>query len=66
MTIWEALFGTPERAANTLDNAALASIDYCCMLGELKCANCPYEYDRYGCEHGGMTELEWLNREVEE
>lgn len=72
MTIWERLFGTPERTARTLDEMAPTSLDYCYMLDaltddhEVKCKNCMYESDRYGCYPREMTLLEWLNREVVE
>ena len=72
MTVYEALFGTPERTAKTLDEMELNEIDYCYALDaltddrETKCRNCMYEYDRYGCEQTDMTILQWLNKEVDE
>lgn len=71
MTVYEALFGTPERAAKTLDEMALNSIDYCYALDALtddreeKCRNCPYDFDGYSCEQTGMTILQWLEKEAE-
>lgn len=71
MTIYETLFGTPERAAKTLDEMALSTLDYCYALDaltydrETKCRNCLCDFDRYGCEQTGMTVLEWLEREVD-
>lgn len=76
MTIYEALFGTPERAAKTLsdDGMALDPIDSCWLTEVIhdgrqghdspRCRNCLYEYDRYGCERRDITLLEWLNQEV--
>ncbi len=72
MTVFEALFGTPERAARTLVELDCTSLEYCCMLDALsddpsvKCKNCKYDPDRYGCEPKSITELEWLNQEVDE
>ena len=77
VTIWEALFGTPERAAKTLsdDGMALDQIDSCWLAEAIdgenfgpegRCRNCLYEYDRYGCERSDVTLLEWLSREVAE
>lgn len=72
MTVYEALFGTPERAAKTLDEMALNALDYCCALDaltddrEVKCRNCPYDFGRYGCEQTDMTVLQWLEKEVAE
>lgn len=70
MTIWERLFGTPERTAKTLRSAEFLTQDYCFMLdalsddNEVKCRNCLYEYDRYGCEPKDMRLIDWLNSEV--
>lgn len=72
MTMWETLFGTPERTAATLSEVVLNGVDFCLMLDalgddvEAKCRNCIYEYDRYGCEETGATMLEWLRMEVTE
>ena len=72
MTVYEALFGTPERAAKTLDEMALNALDYCYALDaltddrEAKCRNCPYDFGRYGCEQTDMTVLQWLEKEVAE
>lgn len=72
MTIWERLFGTPERAAKTLNSASLATYDYCDFMDtisrdkKVKCANCPYEYAPYGCEPKDMRWIDWLQQEVDE
>lgn len=72
MTIWEALFGTPERAAKTLNEMQLIDSDYCDMMDALsrdqdtKCRNCAYEYVPYECEPRDMKYIEWLNSEVVE
>lgn len=71
MTVWEMLFGTPERTASTLDG--MDQIDVCYWMDDVnvgkrcpeKCKNCLYDYDRYGCEKKDMTELEWLMQEVD-
>ena len=70
MTVYEALFGTPERAAKTLDEMALNTLDYCYALDALtdyraKCRNCLCDFGRYGCEQTDMTVLQWLEKEVE-
>lgn len=72
MTIYEKLFGTPERAANTLEY--VDQIDACDFMnavsnGKLppeKCQGCLFDYDRYGCEQKDMTLVEWLTQEVSE
>ena len=72
MTIYEALFGTPERAAKALNLADISTDDYCCMMfalsddEDIRCKNCPYEYDNYGCEPRDMTYLDWLKQGVVE
>ncbi|MBR3318737.1 MAG: hypothetical protein IKG21_13045 [Atopobiaceae bacterium] len=75
MTIWERLFGTPERAARTLEEAFLDSDAYCDMLDAIgdrptlaeKCANCYCYKDKYGeCRMSGLTALEWLSHEFVE
>ena len=69
MTIYEALFGTPERAARTLEEGAFNATDFCFMLNALngersfKCANCLYDYDGFSCVKDN-TISEWLNSEV--
>lgn len=70
MTIYEKLFGTPERVAKTLDEVVFGSQDFCWVLDALsddhktKCKNCPYDYDRYGCEPKGISLIDWLRQEV--
>lgn len=62
MTIYEKLFGTPERAAMSLREAALERYDYCYMMDVFgrewddkhkgcytKCMDCLYEFDDYAC-----------------
>jgi len=72
MTVYEALFGTPERVAKTLDEMALNALDYCYALDaltddrEAKCRNCLYSCDGYSCEQTDMTVLQWLEKEVAE
>jgi hypothetical protein len=72
MTIWETLFGTPEKAARALNEMALDTTDVCWLMDAVseerkdKCVSCLYEYDRYGCEQKDMTLVEWLNQEVSE
>ena len=72
MTIYEKLFGTPERAAKTLDALAVGQLEVCWLMDELcsdkekKCELCRYEYDHYGCEDVGVTCIDWLTREVVE
>lgn len=73
MTIYEALFGTPERAAKALMMADINTNDYCCMMfalsddEDIRCKNCPYEYRvTHRCEPRDMTYLDWLKQEVAE
>lgn len=72
MTIYEALFGTPERAAKTLIKADLNAMDYCFVLRvlsddeDIRCKNCRYECNNYVCEPRDMTYLDWLKQEVAE
>lgn len=72
MTNYEAFFGTPERAAKTMDEVVLDGQDFCFMMDALsmdrdvKCRNCINENDRYGCERKPVTYLEWLMQEVDE
>ncbi|MBQ3339788.1 MAG: hypothetical protein IJG82_09415 [Atopobiaceae bacterium] len=71
MTVWEKLFGTPERTAQTLEG--MDQIDVCYWMDDVnigklppeKCEGCLFEYDRYGCERKDMTDLDWLRMEVE-
>ena len=55
---WHELFGTPERAAQTLEKAELETLDYCAMVDH-RCDECRYEFDRYGCCDPTPL-LEWL------
>ena len=72
MTIYEKLFGTPERAASTLEY--VDQIDACDFMdvssnGKLppeSCQGCLFDYDRYGCEQKDMPLVGWLTQEVEE
>lgn len=72
MTIWERLFGTPEATTKTLNEVVFGSQDFCWMLDALssdkdvKCRNCMYDYDGYGCEPKDMRIVEWLMQEVSE
>jgi hypothetical protein len=53
------LFGTPERAARTLEELELDQLNWC--RGTDYCEKCPYEFDRYGCyPPDGFSLLEWL------
>lgn len=71
MTIYERLFGTPERAAELL--GWIDQIDTCEYMDTVhdgasvpeKCVGCMFEYDLYGCERTDMTVLEWLRQDVE-
>ena len=72
MTIWEKLFGTPERTAQTLEG--MDQIDVCYWMDYVnvgkrppeKCEGCLFECDRYGCERKDMTDLDWLRTVVDE
>lgn len=72
MTVWEKLFGTPERAAKTIEY--VDQIDACDWMGGVnadtyppeKCRGCIFDYDHYGCESKGMSVLEWLTQETDE
>ena len=72
MTVWEKLFGTPERAAESLDY--VDQIDACDWMkhvnkGEFppeRCVGCIFDHDPYGCELKDMSISEWLNQEVAE
>ena len=56
---YERLFGTPERAARTLEEFELDQLNWC--RGTEYCESCPYEFDRYGCYlPDGFELLEWL------
>lgn len=71
MTIYERLFGTPERAARTLEEMMVTTIDICVLMDvfgdrDTKCSNCICAYDGYGCERKDMTISEWLATEVME
>lgn len=58
-TRYEQLFGTPERAARTLEEFDLDQINWC--RGTDCCESCLYEFDRYGCAlPEGFSLLEWL------
>lgn len=61
---WFELFGTPERAARTLEEFELDQINWC--HGTDYCEKCPYEFDRYGCyPPDGFSLLEWLRGDAE-
>ena len=56
---WAQMFGTPERAARTLEEFDLDQINWC--RGTDCCESCLYEFDRYGCAlPEGFSLLEWL------
>lgn len=55
---YEKLFGTPERAARTLERAALETCDYCAMVN-CKCSECFYEPGDSEC-YNIVSLLEWL------
>ena len=71
MTVWEKLFGTPERTADIIDGCD--TIDMCDWMADItginycpdKCKQCIYDFDRYGCERKDMSLLEWLTQEVD-
>lgn len=57
---WHKLFGTPERAARTLEEFELDHLNWC--RGTDYCEKCPYEFDYYGCcLPDGFSLLEWLS-----
>ena len=61
MTNYERLFGTPERAAETLARMDVDVFNWC----DRNCRFCPYEYDDYGCYMpDDFSMLEWLESEV--
>lgn len=56
---WHKLFGTPERAAQTLEKFGLDHLDWCYESDY--CEKCPYEFGRYDCYlPDGFSLLEWL------
>ena len=66
MTNYERLFGTPEKAAATLEFFELDTINWCADDGSRKaCETCSYDFDPYGCCHDDddFTLLEWLKQE---
>ena len=67
MTQWEKLFGTPERAAETLKRMDVDAVNWCVDdSGNYKyCRACPYEHDYYGCYlTDDFSMLGWLESEV--
>lgn len=61
---WHELFGSPERAARTLEEFELDQLNWC--RGMDRCEECPYEFDRYGCYlPDGFSLLEWLEGDAE-
>ena len=65
-TNYERLFGTPERAAATIEAMELDQLDWCLDDGDrLACETCPYDFDPYGCGHDddGFSWLRWLEQE---
>ena len=76
MTIYEKLFGTPERAAWSLyclevtdDSAMMCSLMDAIdnkLERKKKCANCIFRHndEAHECEIRPETGIEWLNREV--
>ena len=72
MTIYERLFGTPERADSAIEEMLVDRNDICYLMDALsddqgvKRRNCLYENDPYSCEDKDMTVLEWLMQEVDE
>ena len=73
MTIWEKLFGSPERAARTIEDAD--QIDMCYWMDDVtdgnvrspeKCRLCMFDYDRFFCERKDMSLVEWLSQEIGE
>jgi ADP-ribosylglycohydrolase len=78
MTIYERLFGTPERAAWTLSCLEVTddAVMMCYLMDaidhkherKIKCANCTFEYndETHECEMRPKTTKEWLATEVVE
>ena len=67
MTNWEKLFGTPEKAAETLKRMDVDIFNWCVDDGgsSKECKACPYEYEVYGCYlPDGFSLLEWLESEA--
>lgn len=76
MTIWETLFGTPERTLETL--ATMKQIDFCDLMSIVarspypskKCAQCictrgvSYLGMQGACDRKDMSVLDWLKQEV--
>jgi hypothetical protein len=65
---WHELFGTPDRAARTLESMSLDSFNWCRYdaEGQLACKACPYEFDCCGCcLPDGFALLEWLRGDAE-
>lgn len=62
----ERLFGTPERAARTLESMSLDSSIWCRYdtEGQLACNACPYEFNPCGC-YDLIPLLEWLRGDAE-
>lgn len=69
-TYYEVLFGTPERAARTVEKYFDATPTDWCFINEIfshhlnafphSCKHCPLEWNEYGCE---KPEAEgWLSR----
>lgn len=77
MTIFEALFGTIEMAAQTLENNFTRQLrrEYCWLAPVVGaneifktvpyCKNCLYDYHEHSCVLKDITVLEWLNQEVQ-
>lgn len=77
MTIYERLFGTPERAAKALMAADISVTDYHYLMyalsddEEVRCRNCPYECmpmvdNCFVCEPKDMRYIDWLMSDVDE
>ena len=67
MTLYEALFGTLERTAKSIEFLRPSSIDWCDCIGNndiVTCADCPFEFDRFGCAQKDISVLDWLKSEV--
>jgi len=70
MTIYERLFGTPERAARAIEELDLTNRQECYLMDvfddDIKCINCLFKCDRYGCKRKDISISEWLAMEVRE